>query len=160
LLRTFIQINYRIVLIIGSFIHIQDIFHVMYGLGPTFRDYPAFNSPGLKFVFFNNCRTLSWLIDSIYSSSTILSARSLNVHLLYPDGGLPHRIATNLASTSPVKIFSLNTSRFLPNKVSSNPLFTNRSLIRSTVARPTPYAFDIESSFHFKLPFLSAANNT
>ena len=41
-------------------------------------------------------------MDSIYPSSTVLSARSRSVHLEYPSGGCPHASAMMCASTSPV----------------------------------------------------------
>src|SRR5260370_3448230 len=57
--------------------------------------------PRFQFVFFNTCRTVSWLTLSTISSSTSLSATKRILQRSYPSGGWLHIRATRCASCSP-----------------------------------------------------------
>ena len=76
----------------------------------------------LKFVFLRIVEIVTCDIDSIYPSSTVLSARSRSVHLEYPSGGCPQASAMTCASTSPVTFAGIGgVSRFFLVIVASRP---------------------------------------
>ena len=58
---------------------------------------------GFISFFFSTWLTVSWLIESMYSSSTIASANSLIVQDLYPSGGAEHANAISLRLALPVQ---------------------------------------------------------
>ena len=102
LTRHFVVTNDRKFFIIRSLINIKNTFHIC-DKRRTFlrRNYPLLLLPGLEFVFFRTCRTVSCDTDSTYSSSTILSASKRKLHCECPSGGSPQLKAIKCASKSP-----------------------------------------------------------
>ena len=101
---------------------------------PKVRNAPALLQVRLKFVFLRMFETVTCDIDSIYPSSTVLSARSRSVHLEYPSGGCPHASAMMCASTSPVTFAGIGgVSRFFLLIVASSPFFYNNKSSQSVL---------------------------
>ena len=121
--RLFIHANNGIVFVIWATVYFKHVFHRSHKSGTVFRrNAPAFLQVRLKFVFLRMFETVTCDIDSIYPSSTVLSARSRSVHLEYPSGGCPHASAMMCASTSPVTFAGIGgVSRFFLVIVASRP---------------------------------------
>ena len=101
--RLFIDANNGIVFVIWATVYFKHILHRGNKSGTVFRrNAPAFLQVRLKFVLLRIVEIVTCDMDSIYPSSTVLSARSRSVHLEYPSGGCPHASAMMCASTSPV----------------------------------------------------------
>ena len=85
-------------------VDLQHIFHRRHegGIG-LWRDDPLPFQMRLERVFFNARPTVLKCTDSTISSSTTFSARSRNVHLQRPFGGLEQAKAVSLACFSPSK---------------------------------------------------------
>src|SRR5262249_7591360 len=100
-------------------------------------------------VFFSVLRTVSGPIDATTSNATNASASSCNDHRPYPAGGLPHRIAINLASAMPSSLWGVGAvDRFLRSSATSKPSVTNRLRTVSTVCTRQSYASAIFISDH------------
>src|SRR5713101_1848022 len=99
--------------------------------------------------FFSVLRTVSGQIDATTSNATNASASSCNDHRPYPAGGLPHRIAINLASAMPSSLWGVGAvDRFLRSSATSKPSVTNRLRTVSTVCTRQSYASAIFISDH------------
>ena len=98
------------------------------------RNAPALLQVRLKFVFFSMVDMVTCDMDSIYPSSTVLSASSRSVHLEYPSGGSPQARAMTCASTSPVTFAGTGgVSRFYLLIVASSPFSQYEVLTVCTV---------------------------
>src|SRR5260370_2330777 len=102
LFAPFIQTDVWTLLIVGTRVDLQDIFHMVdKGAIGLWWNAPLPLQPWFECVFFNTCRTVSWLTLSTISSSTSLSATKRILQRSYPCGGWPHISATRCASCSP-----------------------------------------------------------
>ena len=107
LLAGFIHTDQRTPRVECTGVEYENVFHRADKSGVCMRrDTPLILHPWLEFVFFNVFRIASWEILSTYPSSTILSARSRNVHLARPGGGSLKDNAIRCAESGSVDFFA------------------------------------------------------
>src|SRR5579872_2993203 len=101
----FIHADLRILRVVSPDIDGQHIFHASDKLRIGFRsDTPLLFEPGLEFVFFSTCRTVSWLTASTSPTLTSLCANKRKLHRPSPSGFSPHVKAIRWASFSPSRM--------------------------------------------------------
>src|SRR6266702_8019835 len=128
--------------IVGARVDLQDVFHMIHKVGiGLWWNAPVVLEPGLQFVFFNTCRTVSWLTLSTSSSSTSLSATRRKLQRSYPSGAWPHSSAIRCASCSPSSLrFSCRGGCGRRLSAASKPPCTKLRRTRCTVVSPTSRA--------------------
>src|SRR6266567_239899 len=137
-----IQTDLWTTFIVGARVDLQDVFHMIHKVGiGLWWNAPVVLEPGLQFVFFNTCRTVSWLTLSTSSSSTSLSATRRKLQRSYPSGAWPHSSAIRCASCSPSSLrFSCRGGCGLRLSAASKPPCTKLRRTRCTVVSPTSRA--------------------
>src|SRR2546428_482081 len=136
--------------IVGFFVGCEDLFQARHALGIlVWRNDPVLELTFGHAVFFSVLRTISGQIDATTSNATNASASSGNDHRPYPAGGLPHRIAINLASAMPSRLWGVGAvDRFVRSSATSKPSVTNRLRTVSTVCTRQSSASAIFLSDH------------
>src|SRR5438445_13824042 len=100
--RLLVHTQHGLLWIVGFFVGVEDLFHARHELGIlVWRNHPVLDLAFGHTVFLSVLRTVSGHIDATTSNATSSSASSCNDHRPYPAGGLPNRIAINLASATP-----------------------------------------------------------
>ena len=96
-----VETDYGPLGVIGFRVEVQHVLHAGYELGAHLWDAPLLFPPGLEFVFFSTCLTVSREMESVNSSSTAWSASNRNVQRACPSGGALQATATKWASCFP-----------------------------------------------------------
>ena len=121
--RLFIHAYNGVIFVICPAVYLEHILHCGHKRSTVFRrNTPTLLQVRLKFVFLRMVETVTCDMESIYPSSTVLSASSRSVHFEYPSGGCPQASAMTCASTSPVTFAGTGgVSRFFLLIVASSP---------------------------------------